>query len=84
MVNPLETIVQNALVGLVGDVSFLGILLVGGVMGMVFLAPTSAPIKIFAFLGACLLATPIFGLAGILFGFGFGIILWMAVRRFWG
>ena len=84
MANVLETIFGNGFMSIFGDPAFAGFAIYGFFLGMAFLAPSSPPVKILAFFGATILAIPFLGLAWVLWGFGMGVVIWFAVRRFWG
>lgn len=81
---PLEDLISNQMLGMVGDPAFIGVIVLGLFMGIVFLSPTHPALKGIGVLGGALLAIPFLGWAAFIWILGIGGITWLAARRLWG
>jgi hypothetical protein len=81
---PIEATISNGIFSVLGDPNFVGVGIVGFFMAAVFLVPTHPALKVLAFFGGVILALPYLGWGLFLLSFGMGLILWFAVKRFWG
>lgn len=84
MSNIFETIFGTGFMTLFGDPNLAGIGVIAFFTGAVLLVPSHPAVKAMAFFGGCILALPFFGWSIMLLGWGLGIILFFAARRFWG
>lgn len=81
MTNALESVIGSGMMQLAGDPNLAGIGIVAFFTAAVFLWPASPPLRAFAIAGGLLLAVPFLSFAFVLLGFGFGVVVWFALKR---
>jgi len=79
---PLESTIYSSCMSIVGDPTYLGLLVLGFFVGFVFLQGTRMDVKIMVIVPALFLAMSFIGILKVIVVVGIGVVMMLGIKKF--